>query len=144
MKAVESHLRRPREGRNHRHLQDGDRSFCHTVGCSHRLSLLPYFFNYRIFNYKEKNTWWAWQVAHSAGIGWYSVCELVRWMTGFPLHSDELGKISVSVQHLPIWLMASKEASSCLWPMEKCLSVLSAFRCTTEEYPLTITFQRLD
>lgn len=77
-----------------------------TLGRSHRLSLLPYFFNYRIFSYKEKNTWWAWQVAHSTGIGWYSVCmSSVRWTAGLPLHSDELAKIKFSAHHLPNWLM---------------------------------------
>lgn len=64
-----------------------------TLGCSHRLSLLPYFFNYRIFSYKEKNTWWAWQVAHSTGIGWYLVCmSSVRWTAGLPSILMNLGK----------------------------------------------------
>lgn len=122
---------------------DGARSSA-TLGCSRGLSLLPYFFNYRIFSYKEKNTRWAWQVAHSTGIGWYSVCELGTVDGRLPSILMNLGKSSSphTTYHTGSW--GFRRSKRLLWPTEKCLSVLSASQCTTEEWPLTITFQRLD
>lgn len=113
-------------GRNHRHLQDGDRSFCHTVGCSHKTFIIA-LFNYRIFSYKKKNTWWAWQVAyhhHTAqGIGWYSACVSSVTVGGllFPFILINLGKSNslYSTHQTGSWGFKR----SCLWPMEKCLSL---------------------
>lgn len=54
-------------------------------------------------------------MAHSTGIGWYSVCmSSVRWTAGLPLHSDELGKIKLSAHHLPNWLMGFKRSKQLL------------------------------
>lgn len=123
---------------------DGARSSA-TLGCLLGLSLLPYFFNYRIFSYKEKNTWWAWQVAHSTGIGWYSVCMSSAWWTaGLPSILMNLGKSSSPHTTYQTGSWGFRRSKRLLWPTEKCLSVLSASQCTTEEWPLTITSQRLD
>lgn len=127
MKAVESHLREPRYGEKP------------PAPARRRLFLLPHcrlftqtfiiaLFNYRIFSSKEKNTWWAWQVAHhhhSTG-RWLvlGVCKLSN--SGqllFPFILINLGKSNSLTAHTKLAHGASKEASSCLWPMEKCLSL---------------------
>lgn len=64
-------------------------------------------------------------------------------MAAFPLHSDQLGEIKFSLQHIPNWLLGLQK-KLLMADGEMLVSVLSASGCTVEEYPLTITFQRLD
>lgn len=73
MKAVGSHSSRPRYEEK-TPTPAGQSSFLQPYCWLFTQTFLIALFNYRIFSYKEKNTWWAWQVAyhHNAGIGWYS------------------------------------------------------------------------
>lgn len=149
MKAVESHLREPRYGEKP------------PAPARRRLFLLPHcrlftqtfiiaLFNYRIFSSKEKNTWWAWQVAyhhHSTG-RWLvlGVCKLSN--SGqllFPFILINLGKSNSLYSTYQTGSWGFKRSKQLLMADgEMLVSVLSASRCTVEEYPLTITFQRLD